>query len=75
MPPALSEPTTSSVLEDLPFCLARATLGFRRFNDQTLRATGLPSLAPGEASVLHALEEEPESTVSRLVESSTLSSA
>ena len=68
MPPAPSEPTMRSVLEDLPFCLARATLGFRRFNDQTLRATGLPTLAPGEASVLHALEEEPDSTVNRLVE-------
>jgi DNA-binding MarR family transcriptional regulator len=63
-----SDPTTSSVLEDLPFCLARATLSFRRFNDQTLRATGLPSLAPGMASVLHALQEEPRCTVNRLVE-------
>lgn len=68
MPPAHSAPTTSSVLEDLPFCLARATLAFRRFNDQSLRAVGLPSLAPGQASILHALEEEQRCTVNRLVE-------
>lgn len=49
---------TCSVLEDLPFCLARATLAFRRFNDQTLRAAGLPALPPGAASVLHVLAEE-----------------
>jgi DNA-binding MarR family transcriptional regulator len=63
-----SDPTTCSVLEDLPFCLARATLGFRRFNDLTLRALGLRSLAPGAASILHALEEERRCTVNRLVE-------
>jgi DNA-binding MarR family transcriptional regulator len=64
-----SAPTTSSVLDDLPFCLARATLGFRRFNDQTLRATDLPSLPPGAASVLHVLQEEQQRcTVNRLVE-------
>jgi len=63
-----SPPATRSILEDLPFCLARAALGFRRFNDQTLRAIGLPALAPGAASILHALQEEPRCTVSRLVE-------
>jgi MarR family transcriptional regulator for hemolysin len=63
-----SDQTTCSVLEDLPFCLARATLGFRRFNDLTLRAIGLVSLAPGAASVLHALQEERSCTVNRLVE-------
>ncbi len=68
MPPVHPDPTTCSVLEDLPFCLARAALGFRRFNDQTLRAIGLPSLVPGAASVLHALQEEPRCTVNRLVE-------
>ena len=68
MIPVRSDPTTCSVLEDLPFCLARATLSFRRFNDQTLRAIGLPSLAPGAASVLHALQEEQRCTVNRLVE-------
>src|SRR5262245_47604943 len=68
MPPLQSDQTTCSVLEDLPFCLARATLGFRRFNDQTLCSIGLPSLVPGEASILHALEEEQRCTVNRLVE-------
>jgi DNA-binding MarR family transcriptional regulator len=62
-----SDKTTCSVLEDLPFCLARATLGFRRFNDLTLRAIGLASLAPGAASILHALQEERSCTVNRLV--------
>jgi DNA-binding MarR family transcriptional regulator len=64
--------TTCGVLEDLPFCLARATLAFRRFNDLTLRAIGLASLAPGAASILHALHEERSCTVNRLVEKTHL---
>ncbi|HET7535564.1 MAG TPA: MarR family transcriptional regulator [Candidatus Didemnitutus sp.] len=72
MPPTQSDPTADSVLADLPFCLARATLAFRRFNDQSLRAVGLPSLAPGEASILHVLQEEQRCTVNRLVEKSHL---
>jgi len=72
MPPTQSAPTTVSVLEDLPFCLARATLAFRRFNDQSLRAVGLPSLAPGQASILHALQEEQRCTINRLVEQTHL---
>src|ERR1700722_479431 len=68
MPLAHSDPTTRSVLGDLPFCLARSTLGFRRFNDMTLRALGLPALAAGAASILHALLEERGCTVNRLVE-------
>jgi len=67
-----SNQTTYSVSEDLPFCLARATLGFRRFNDLTLRAIGLASLAPGAASILHALQEERSCTVNRLVEKTHL---
>jgi DNA-binding MarR family transcriptional regulator len=67
-----SRQTTCSVLEDLPFCLARATLGFRRFNDLTLRAIGLASLAPGAASILHSLQEERSCTVNRLVEKTHL---
>jgi DNA-binding MarR family transcriptional regulator len=63
-----SDQATCSVLEDLPFCLARATLGFRRFNDLTLRAIGLTTLAPGAASILHALQEERSCTINRLVE-------
>ncbi len=62
------EPLSGTVLEDLPFCLARASLGFRRFNDHTLRAFGLKSLAPGLASVLHALKEQDACNVNRLVE-------
>lgn len=67
-----SATATYSVLEDLPFCLARAALGFRRFNDLTLRAIGLASLSPGAASILHALQEEPSCTVNRLVEKTHL---
>lgn len=63
-----SAPAPRTVLDDLPFCLARAALNFRRLNDQTLRASGLKSLAPGAASVLHALAELDGGTVSRLVE-------
>jgi DNA-binding MarR family transcriptional regulator len=59
---------TRPILDDLPFCLARATLGFRKFNDETLRAVGLDRLAPGLASVLHAVEELKVCTVNRLVE-------
>jgi DNA-binding MarR family transcriptional regulator len=72
MPLTQPDETTCSVLEDLPFCLARATLGFRRFNDLTLRAIGLASLAPGAASILHALQEERNCTVNRLVEKTHL---
>jgi DNA-binding MarR family transcriptional regulator len=72
MLPIPSDRTTCSVLEDLPFCLARATLAFRRFNDLTLRAIGLASLAPGAASILHALQEERSCTVNRLVEKTHL---
>ena|GEM_PF-2357218 len=61
-----------SVLEDLPFCLARATLSFRRISDETLRAVGLESLAPGLASVLHGIEEMDECTVNALIEKTHL---
>lgn len=64
--------TPRSVLADLPFLLAKATLGFRRFNDQTLRAVGVKPMAPGMATVLHAVEELGEGTVSRLVEATHL---
>ena len=68
MSPAPSGPQTRSILEDLPFCFARASLSFRRFNDQTLHAAGSESLAPGLASVLHAVEELGDCTVNQLVE-------
>src|SRR6185312_7639604 len=68
MPRAPSAPISETVLEDLPFCVARATLGFRRFDDHTLRLVGLETLAPGLATVLHALEERDDGTVNRLVE-------
>lgn len=67
----LSDPDSSlgdTILEDLPFYLARAGISFRRFNEQTLRAVGLKYQAPGMASVLHALEEQDNCTVSNLVE-------
>ena len=68
-PPA---PTTSSLLSDLPFCFVRASLSYRKFNDLSLKAVGLESLAPGLASVLHALDELGPCTVNRLVEATQL---
>ncbi len=65
-------PTPSPILEDLPFLLARATLSFRRFNDQTLKAVGLERMPPGFATVLHWLEELGECTIKRLVEKTHL---
>jgi DNA-binding MarR family transcriptional regulator len=63
--PAMPSPPT--VLEDLPFCLARFGISFRRFNDRTLRAVGLKAQAPGLASVVHALREEDDCPVHHLV--------
>lgn len=60
-------PAGDTILEDLPFCLARAGLGFRRFNDRSLRAVGLKAQAPGRASVIHALREADDCPVSSLV--------
>ncbi len=57
-----------TILEDLPFCLARVGLAFRRFNERTLRAVGLRSQAPGMASVVHALREQDDCPVCSLVE-------
>jgi len=65
-------PRALTVLEDLPFCLARAAIAFRRFGDQTLRAAGLEAQPPGMASVLHALHEVGDCTVNRLVEMTEL---
>ncbi len=61
-----------TVLDDLPFCLAQASLVFRRFSDLTLRATGVDGQAPGLATVLHTLDEFGESPVSLLVDQSRL---
>ncbi len=61
----MPKPTESS--GHLPFALARASLHFRRFSDQTLRAVGLGALAPGLATLLHALEELGDCTVNQLV--------
>lgn len=72
MRPKPSTPSPSTVLEDLPFYLARASLNFRRFNDRTLRELGLPSLAPGAASVVHALAENKNCTVSSVAERTQL---
>lgn len=65
-------PKSRPILEDLPFHLARATLSFRRFNDLTLRSVGLDRMAPGLATVLHAVEELSECTVNQLVEKTHL---
>lgn len=52
--------------ESLPFALARTALCFRRFNDETLRLVGLKGMAPGQASVLHAMTELGDCTVKQL---------
>jgi len=62
------EPTTDTVLDDLPFHLVRTSLALRRFNDRTLKAVGLGAQPPGLASLLHAVDEMRECTVARLVE-------
>ena len=67
----VSEPkahTGNTLLDDLPFHLARVGLSFRRFNERTLRSVGLKSQAPGMASVVHALREQDDCPVSSLVE-------
>ena len=68
MPAHPKSPSGGTILEDLPFYLARAALSFRQFNDRTLRASGLAAQAPGIASVLHALHEENNCTVNSLIE-------
>lgn len=65
-------PAPRTVLEDLPFCLARTTLSFRRFTDQSLRELGVETQAPGLATVLHALDELGDCAVSSLVEKTHL---
>ena len=65
-------PPLRTVLDDLPFCLARAAIAFRRLNEQTLGAVGVPGQAPGLATVMHALDELGECTVSALVERTRL---
>jgi DNA-binding MarR family transcriptional regulator len=67
MAPHPDTPSDGTLLEDLPFHLARAALDFRRFNDRTLRAVALDSQAPGIASVLHALDEQVCCTVKELI--------
>lgn len=57
-----------TVLEDLPFYLARAALAFRRLNDRTLHAVGLKAQAAGSASILHILKERDDCTINQLVE-------
>jgi DNA-binding MarR family transcriptional regulator len=59
---------TESLLEDLPFYLARAAISFRRINDRTLREVGLKAQAPGVGSVLYALLEEDNCAVNSLVD-------
>lgn len=61
-----------NAVNELPLCLAKTVLNFRRFGEQTLRAVGLEDLAPGYASVLHAAETLGDCTVNTLVEQTNL---
>ena len=67
MPRTPVKPVPGSLLNDLPFCLARVALGFRRFNQRTLREVGADDLAPGLASILHAVEESGDCTINDLI--------
>lgn len=60
-------PSGITILEDLPFYIARAAVAFRRFNERSVRAVGVEPQAPGIASILHALSEQDDCTVSSLV--------
>lgn len=67
----MPRPTSSeskTLLDDLPFHLARAGLAFRRLSDQTLREIGLANQAPGLPSLLHAAEELGDCSVGDLAE-------
>lgn len=61
-------PGEKTLLDDLPFHLARAGLAFRRLSDQTLRESGLANQAPGLPTLLHAAEELGDCSVGDLVE-------
>lgn len=53
-------------LEDLPFCLVRAAVAFRRMNDCALREVGMRPQPLGAGSVLHSLYEENSCNVNSL---------
>lgn len=57
-----------TLLEDVPFHLARLGIAFTRLGTQTLREEGLGPQAPGTGSVLHALFEMDDIPAKELVE-------
>ncbi len=59
-------------LDDLPFHLVRASIGFRRMNECTLREAGMKSQPLGAGSILHALFEEDGRTVKSLIKRTQL---
>jgi DNA-binding MarR family transcriptional regulator len=61
-------PTTASVLEDLPFHLARLQANFRRLRDRTLREEGLPPQPTGTGSILYSLLEQDDCLVKHLID-------
>jgi DNA-binding MarR family transcriptional regulator len=49
--------SSTTVLDDVPFHLARLMISFTRLSAASLREVGLNAQAPGDGSVLHALFE------------------
>jgi DNA-binding MarR family transcriptional regulator len=67
-PKRTGAPITVSVLEDLPFYLARLQASFRRLRDRTLREEGLPPQPTGMGSVLYSLLEQDDCLVKHLID-------
>jgi len=72
MPKRLPSSRARSGLDDLPFYLVRASVGFRRINEFTLREAGMKSQPIGAGSILHALFEEDCRTVKSLIQRTEL---
>jgi DNA-binding MarR family transcriptional regulator len=66
MPDPAHKPSGKTILNDLPFCLARAAIGFYRLNECLLRQVGLRAQPLGAGTVLHALFEQNDCTVKEL---------
>ena len=72
MPKSLRKAGGKSILNDLPFCIVRAAIGFRRLNDCILQEVGLKPQPLGAGSVMHALFEKSNCPVKDLVNRSKI---
>ena len=73
MPKSVHKAGGKAILNDLPFCIVRAAIGFRRLNDCILHEVGLKGQPLGAGSVMHALFEESDCTVKDLVNRTQIS--